>query len=308
MAKIFIGVGHGGSDPGACANGFKEKDLTLSISLECAEELKRHGVQVQMSRTTDVSEDLNDKVRRCNAYKPDYALDIHINAGGGDGAEIFHHYGGGKGKELGVKILDEMVKFGQNSRGLKIKKNDRGTDYFAFIRDTACPAIIVECAFIDNKKDIAIIDTLEKQKAMGVVIAKGVLAQLGIAWREKQVQVKEEKKENKTNSKVLEWQKAAIADGFEFPKYGADGMWGSECEAVAKRAVCKKPLIKGLYKNKNLTKFLQKQMGYKGNAVDGKFWTKTEKDLKVHQKTLGFVGKDIDGIAGYKTWKKELRV
>ncbi len=110
---------------------------------------------------------------------------------------------------------------------------------------------------------------------------------------------------SKGNAKVKEWQKAAIADGF---KLTANGVWDEKCEAIAKKAVCKKPLIKGLYKNKNLTKFLQKQMGYKGSKVDGKFWTQTEKDLKTHQKALGFVGKDVDGIAGYKTWKKELGV
>ena len=61
-----------------------------------------------------------------------------------------------------------------------------------------------------------------------------------------------EEVETKETNKVLEWQKAAIADGFEFPKYGADGIWGEECEAVAKKAVCKKLTIG--YKNKNLTK------------------------------------------------------
>lgn len=32
MAKVFLDPGHGGSDPGAVANGLKEKDLTLSIA------------------------------------------------------------------------------------------------------------------------------------------------------------------------------------------------------------------------------------------------------------------------------------
>ena len=53
MAKVFIGVGHGGSDPGAVASGAKEKDLNLSIALACRDELVRHGVEVMMSRTKD---------------------------------------------------------------------------------------------------------------------------------------------------------------------------------------------------------------------------------------------------------------
>lgn len=185
MAKVFIGSGHGGSDPGAVANGFKEKDLNLSIALACNEELVRHGVITLMSRTKDDNESLTEKINECNAFNPDYALDIHNNAGGGDGAEAYHHYGGGKGKTLANNVLAEIVKIGQNSRGAKIKKNVWGKDYFAFIRDTVCPAIIVECAFLDNATDIKIIDTAAEQKSMGVAIAKGVLKTLGIAYIEK---------------------------------------------------------------------------------------------------------------------------
>ena len=181
--KVFIGAGHGGSDPGAVANGLKEKDLNLSIALACRDELDRHGVVVKMSRTKDDSESLAEKIKECNAFKPDLALDIHNNAGGGDGAEVFHHHGGGKGKKLALNILDEMIKIGQNSRGTKIKRNSSGSDYFGFIRQTNAPAVIVECAFVDNATDIKIIDTAAEQKIMGVAIAKGILKTLGIAYQ-----------------------------------------------------------------------------------------------------------------------------
>lgn len=181
MAKVFISVGHGGSDPGAVANGFKEKDLNLAISLACRDELERHGVTVLMSRTKD--EEDNTKIKECNAFKPDYAVDIHNNAGGGDGVEIYHHYGGGKSKTIAQNVLNAIIALGQNSRGLKTRKDENGKDWYAFIRETSAPAIIVECAFVDNKKDIAIIDTAAEQKAMGVAIAKGILKTLGIAWK-----------------------------------------------------------------------------------------------------------------------------
>ena len=180
--KVFLGVGHGGSDPGAVANGFKEKDLNLSIALACQAELARHGVSVLMSRTKDDSETLTEKINECNAFNPDLALDIHNNAGGGDGAEVFHHHGGGTGKTLANNILAEIVKIGQNSRGAKVKKNSSGKDAFVFIRNTYCPAVIVECAFLDHKTDIQIIDTAAEQKAMGVAIAKGILKTLGISY------------------------------------------------------------------------------------------------------------------------------
>jgi N-acetylmuramoyl-L-alanine amidase len=83
----------GGNDPGAVANGVKEKDLNLSIALACRDVLKRHGVEVKMSRTKDEDDTLSEEIRECNAFAPDLAIDIHCNAGNGDGAEAFYHYG-----------------------------------------------------------------------------------------------------------------------------------------------------------------------------------------------------------------------
>ena len=94
---------------------------------------------------------------------------------------------------------------------------------------------------------------------------------------------------------VSEWQKAAVADGFKFPKYGCDGKWGSECEAVAKQAVCKKRLI---YKYKNLTKIIQEAVSV---DVDGKFGNDTKNAVIKWQKLVGLIA---DGVVGYNTWKK----
>ena len=181
--KVFLGIGHGGSDPGAVANGFNEADLNLAIGLACCDELIRHGVDVKMSRKKDENDPLTDEIKECNAYNPDLAVDIHNNAGGGDGAEVFHYSGGGMSKTLAQNINIAIIAIGQNSRGIKTRVNANGTDYYGFIRQTKAPAVIVECAFVDNKTDIKIIDTAAEQKAMGVAIAKGILNTLGIAWK-----------------------------------------------------------------------------------------------------------------------------
>jgi N-acetylmuramoyl-L-alanine amidase len=178
--KVFIGVGHGGLDSGAVANNAKEKDLNLSIALACRDELVRHGVSVKMSRTKDENDPLSDEIKECNAFSPDLAVDIHNNAGGGDGSEAFYHYGGGKSKTLAENILSEIVKVGQNSRGAKTRKNANGKDYYGFIRETSAPAVIVECAFVDNATDLKILATEGKRKEMGVAIAKGILKTLGV--------------------------------------------------------------------------------------------------------------------------------
>lgn len=186
--KVFIGVGHGGVDSGAVGvNGIKEKDLNLAIAKACNEELVRHGVKTKMSRTKDENDDLNEEVRECNAYAPDLAIDIHNNAGGGDGCEAFYHYKGGKSKTLAKNVLAEIVKIGQNSRGAKTRKGADGRDYYGFIRMTEAPACVLECAFVDNAEDIKIIDTAAEQKKMGIAIAKGILSTLNVKYIEKTV-------------------------------------------------------------------------------------------------------------------------
>lgn len=181
--KVFLGVGHGGSDPGAAANNVKEKDLNLSIALACRDVLVKHGVSVKMSREKDEYDPIGDETKECNAYCPDVAIDIHNNAGGGDGGEVFYSHLGGKGKTLAENILAEMVKVGQNSRGIKTRVNSQGKDYYAFIRNTSCPAVIVECAFVDNSTDLKILATEGDRKKMGEAIAKGILKTLGVAYK-----------------------------------------------------------------------------------------------------------------------------
>ena len=101
------------------------------------------------------------------------------------------------------------------------------------------------------------------------------------------------------NTAVLEWQKAAMADGFKFPKYGADGKWGSECISVAKQAICKK---RDTYKFHNLTKIVQRTVGV---TADGKFGNNTKNAVINFQKAHGL---SPDGCVGLNTWKRILGV
>lgn len=182
MAKVFLGVGHGGSDPGAVGY-IKEADVNLSMALACRDYLQAHGVEVKMSRTKDENDPLSEEIRECNEFNPDYAVDIHNNSGKGDGFEAFHTLNGGKGKILAQNIEAEVKAIGQNSRGLKTKANSSGTDYFGFIRSIKAPSIITEGVFVDNVTDAAQADTQAEQAAFGVAYAKGILKTLNIPYQ-----------------------------------------------------------------------------------------------------------------------------
>lgn len=181
MAKrVYVGIGHGGYDSGAVGNGFKEKDLTLSIGKYCNERLKQYGIETKISRTTDCDSSINAKAAASNAFKADVCMDIHINAGGGDGSEVYYSHVSPNGKKLAQSIVDATLAIRQNTRGIKTRVDDDGTDYFGMIRMTDAPAVLVECAFIDNATDIQIINTEAKRKAFGYAIADGVAKYLGV--------------------------------------------------------------------------------------------------------------------------------
>jgi N-acetylmuramoyl-L-alanine amidase len=180
--KVFLGVGHGGSDPGA-VKYIKEADVNLTMALACRDVLVAHNVLVMMSRTRDENDDLNEEIRECNAFAPDLAVDIHNNAGRGDGFEAYYSVVGGLGKTLALNIEVEIKKIGQNSRGIKTKPGNGGADYFGFIREINCPSIIVEGVFVDNKADAAQADTAAEQKKFGEAYARGILKTLGIAYK-----------------------------------------------------------------------------------------------------------------------------
>ena len=184
MYKVFIGVGHGGSDPGAV--GFQtEKTLNLTQALACRDLLIEYGVVVLISRDKDINCDVTQRIKMCNEFNPDLAIDIHNNAGGGDGAEFYYHYKGGLSKTLAHNMESEIIKIGQNSRGIKTKLNNQNTDYFAFIRETSAPAVIAEGCFVDNQNDIQICDTLPEQQEFGKAYARAILQTLGISLPKK---------------------------------------------------------------------------------------------------------------------------
>lgn len=178
--KVFIGVGHGGSDPGA-VKYLVEKDVNLTMALACKAVLEANGVQVKMSRTRDENDPIAQEIAECNAFNPDLAVDVHNNAGGGDGFEALVTVHGGTGRVLAKNIEAEVLKLGQNSRGLKTRVNSSGSDYYGFIRSIRCPSIILEGVFVDNANDAKIADTKAEQEAFGRAYARGILKTLGIS-------------------------------------------------------------------------------------------------------------------------------
>lgn len=158
MKKIVIDAGHGGTDSGAVANGLLEKNLTLEISNLMADKLRNLGVQVFQTRTFDETLTPQERIKRImNAFgnsEDVIVISNHINAGGGDGAEVI--YALRNTSDLSNLILDELSRSGQNIRKAYQRRlpSDISKDYYFIHRDTGITEpVIIEYGFIDSKKD-----------------------------------------------------------------------------------------------------------------------------------------------------------
>lgn len=197
MAKVFLSAGHGGSDPGACAFGLKEKDINLNTMLACKEVLEQHGVAVVCSRLKDENDSVGQEVREANASGADLCVSFHANAGGGDGFEAFCNPNNIVAMRLS-RLAEKYVKqLGQNSRGVK-----NGMHLY-FIRNTAATAVLFESFFVDNDADNNIGDTIAEQKKFGVAYAKAILEYLNISYGGKTEQQQPVVKEEQ-NKEVLQ--------------------------------------------------------------------------------------------------------
>lgn len=211
--KVFIGVGHGGKDPGA-VKYVKESEANLQIALGLKAELERYGIEVGISRTVEEDDPLTEEIKEANAFKPDIAVEVHNNAGGGDGFEVYYQTNGYKAQSMKLaQCIEARVKeSGQKSRGLKTKLNESGTDYFGWCRQVQCPAVLCEGFFVDNAADSEDYNTAANQQAYGKVYAMGVLDYLGIKYNPQTGGASDDKQSESSQDSIYTVQVGAFAD------------------------------------------------------------------------------------------------
>ena len=164
MAKVMLDPGHGGKDPGAVGNGLKEKDITLSLSLKTGAILKRHGVDVEYTRTTDTFVDLTPRTTKANQAKVDIFVSQHVNSAtnaAATGLEIFTSRGQTKSDELATYIgIQLKTDFPQITFRTDYSDGDIDKESnFTVLAKTSMAATLIEYMFIVNPKDAQILRT-----------------------------------------------------------------------------------------------------------------------------------------------------
>ena len=187
--KIFIGVGHGGTDPGAVAAGTNgtiiEKQVNLLVAFALEAELKRHGFQVRLSRYGDEDDSLADEIAECNAYQPDFAIEIHTNAGGGSGFEVYHPVTNDWDRyRHSIRMAQLMQKHVQRYQRVKPRGVKAGGSY-AWLNRVQAPAVLCENFFVDEP-NASVYTQQSELKQLAKAYAVAILEYYNIRYVEEQ--------------------------------------------------------------------------------------------------------------------------
>ena len=181
---VVIDPGHGGFDPGKVGTRETlEKDINLAIAKKVEKILSGSGYTVYMTRTEDVAlcsgnesskklADMKQRVKLIGEKQPVLAVSIHQNSfsAGTKGAQVFYYTGSEEGKKL-ANILQNSIRdvVGDDNRRV-----EKANDSYYMLRKVSCPLVIVECGFLSNPEEEALLCDEGYQQQMAQGICEGI--------------------------------------------------------------------------------------------------------------------------------------
>lgn len=191
---ILVDPAHGGDDPGVVSDKLREKELTLILALLVREEAqKTAGLQVRLTRSTDQTLSIAERVKSAGTMKTDALLSIHINAGFGKKASGYEVYfpgfrqsvpGGGDPSP----IIKDMVRNTSLNDSVRLAQRIQSALETVFPRKgrglreassplldgMAIPGLVVEIAFATDPEDRKRLNAEKTQRAVARAIVTGL--------------------------------------------------------------------------------------------------------------------------------------
>ncbi len=186
---VVIDSGHGGNDPGKVGvDGSLEKEINLEIALRLKQYLELEDIEVVMTRESDMglyqeedtSKKMADMRNRCqliNDAKPDVVVSIHQNSYHEEyvsGGQVFYYQDSAKGKEL-AEILQERFTYVLGTENRRLAKANG--NYYLLLH-VKSPIVIVECGFLSNWKEAALLQQEDYQDRLAWTIHMGIMEYL----------------------------------------------------------------------------------------------------------------------------------
>ena len=187
---VVVDAGHGGTDPGKVGvDGSLEKDINLAVAERLKTYLEQDDVKVIMTRETDTGlysetdsrKKMADMKKRCEVIEEsgaDLVVSIHQNSYHQEevsGGQVFYYKSSEKGKRL-AEIIQKRFDYvlGEQNRRLA-----RANGNYYLLLHVKCPIVIVECGFLSNRKEAALLQDPEYQDRMAWTVHMGIMEYLG---------------------------------------------------------------------------------------------------------------------------------
>lgn len=186
---VVIDAGHGGADPGKIGvNQLLEKDVNLSIAYKVRQYLEAQDIQVVMTREDENGlydsdapnrkvQDMKRRVALIEEIKPAITVSIHQNSYPKEevrGAQVFYYDGSRNGQLLAQLLQRQLVEKLDPENRRQIKANDS----YYLLKKTDTPIVIVECGFLSNQAEAALLAQEDYQDRVAWAIHMGILQYL----------------------------------------------------------------------------------------------------------------------------------
>jgi len=187
---VAIDAGHGGMDPGAVSkSGVREDEINLKIAKKLQGYLENAGAKVVMTRKNDEGlydkdytgskkrQDMSRRVEILKKAKPDIVISIHLNQFSQPqyfGAQTFYMKGSEEGEQLAECIQQQLIRILNRGNKRQIK----AADNFLILKAVESPSVIVECGFLSNPQEEALLTTDDYQDQVAWAIYCGIVSYL----------------------------------------------------------------------------------------------------------------------------------
>lgn len=184
---IIVDPGHGGRDPGKVGvNGALEKDINLCIALKLKQFLELNDINVIMTREEDIglysesdsnrkAADMRKRVEIIKNSDAVVAISIHQNSFPQEdqkGAQVFYYKSSDTSKEYAEIMQAQIKKTLKDGNRRKAKSNDN----YYMLKKTDCPIVIVECGYLTNNEEAALLIDEKYQEKMAWAIHLGLIS------------------------------------------------------------------------------------------------------------------------------------
>lgn len=173
---VVLDAGHGGSDPGAISvTKNKEKDFNLAVVLKVQELLQNDpNINLVLTRDSDTYPTLPERVKIAENAGADIFISVHANSGSATASGVETYYTRAASLDLAKVMHKHMVQ----ASGLP-DRNVR-TQSLHVTRETTMPAVLLECGYLSNKSDDALLATDEYRSKVAQGIVDGIKEYFGL--------------------------------------------------------------------------------------------------------------------------------